>query len=295
MSNIKKHGDHMSVLDEVYNSNGILLAKSNPHEIIGEVEVVYKSKRTGKAVFTRSTELNDLLVTGAVFLSEKVNNIRSTFKTTPIDLELGVHTTEQIDTTSKTVPMEKIIGIMVGNGGCGDTYNTVHKVHRTDRTVPGMLPFRVVHINSDLTGDTRRRYLLRVVKGDYVYYYGKKFTVDGEINVQYEDGTVVPTNVDVIGDSNGKYIKTFTKYVATIDETDIREWFKLTQGSTLRSLINSVGLLTGYSGDASDSAVKGGNIEEVFNARMMTTLNMENCELKDSEATITFIYKLYFT
>ena len=80
-----------------------------------------------------------------------------------------------------------------------------------------------------------------------------------------------------------------------ISSSDIREYFKITQGSTLRSLVNSVGLLTGYLGEASDSADKGGGVEEVFNARMMTTLNMESSELKDSASTITFIYRLYFT
>ena len=64
----------------------------------------------------------------------------------------------------------------------------------------------------------------------------------------------------------------------------------------MRSLINSVGLLTGYLGTAGDAAdKKDDTIQEVFNARMMTTLNMENNELKDSESTVTFIYRLYFT
>ena len=296
MSKVRRRGfDHAHVYDELY-ANGQLVAQGAPHEIIGEVEVIHKSRITGKTVFTRRLRRNDLLVSGGVFLCEKVNNMRSSFLQTPIDLELGVHQIEEIDRSSATVPMEQICGIMVGNGGCGDTYNTVHKVHRTDRVVPGMLPFRVVPLSKDLDGTTRKRYCLRVVKGDHAYYYGKRFTVTPEINVMYEDGTVVPVSVDVIGDSNGKYIKMFTKYSATVDESDIREYFKITQGSTMRSLINSVGLLTGYLGEAGDAADKGvQDLEEVFNARMMTTLNMENSELKDSESTVTFIYRLYFT
>ena len=291
----RKYGDHLAVIDTVHDGTGRLLAEAKPHEVIGEVEIIHRSMVNGRPIFTRTIRNNDLLVTGAVFLSEKVNNIRSSFLTTPLDLELGVHTTEQIDTSSTTVPLEHIVGIAIGNGGCGDGYNTVHKVHRTDRKVPGMIPFRVVPLNADLNGDTRNRYLLRVVQGDYAYYYGKKFTVEREINVLYEDGTIVPTNVDVIGDSNGKYIKTFTKYSVTVDESDVREYFKITEGSTMRSRVNSVGLMTGYLGEAGDSADKGGNIQEIFNARMMTTLNMENNELKDSESTVTFIYRLYFT
>lgn len=295
MSNmIQNRGDHAAVSDELL-CNGRVLAHGDPHEIIGEVEIIYSSKRNGKRIFTRKLDRNDLLVTGAVFLSEKVNNVRSTFKTTPVDLQLGVHRIEDIDTSTNTVPLEKICGIMVGNGGANDTYNTVHKVHRTDYTVPGVLPFRVVPLSHDLQGDARNRYILRVVKGSYAYYYGKKFTVEREINVQYEDGTTVPTNVNLVGDTKGQYIKTFTKFTATLDETDIREGFKLSEGSTMRSLVNSVGLITGYPGLAADSADKGSNIEEFFNVRTMTTLNTENSELKDSESTITYIYRLYFT
>ncbi|MCM1294992.1 MAG: hypothetical protein NC311_05575 [Muribaculaceae bacterium] len=301
MAKIRQHkGDHMRVLEDLQDQHGRLLARGESHEIIGEVEIIHKSKVSGKAVFTRKLRRNDLLVTGAVFLSEKSNNIRSSFLTNPIDYNLGIHTVEEIDRTSATVPQEQIVGICVGNGGCGDTYNTVHKVHRTDIEVPGMLPIRVVPLNQDLKGVARQQYFLRKIEGEYAYYYGKKFTVDREINVMYEDGTIVPTNVHLIGDSNGKFIKTFTKYTATLDEFDIREGFKLSQGSTMRSLVNSVGLATGYWGKAMVPPSGTGRsdpqdgFEEVFNCRMMTTLNTENSELKDSEATITYIYRLYY-
>ena len=280
------------ISDSLHDGHGHLLACSEhyDHNVIGEVEIIARSKRTGGVMFTRKhrIERNDLLVTGAVFLAEKVNNVRSTFLSTPVDVSLGVHTIDQIDRSKNTIPMEVICGIMVGNGGCGDTYNTVHKVHRTDFTVPGPLPLRVVKLSNDVTANTRDKYLLRVVRGEYAYYYGKKFTVEPEINVMYEDGTTVPVNVNILGDVKGQYIKTFTKYSVVIDETEIREYFKLTQGNTLRSLVNSVGLITGYISKDADGH------DEIFNCRTMTTLNTENDELKDSEATVTYIYRQYF-
>lgn len=288
--------DSARVIDTLCDGNGTLLAQGGGHAIIGEVEIIHRSKATGKVLFTRShrIETNDLLVTGAVYLSEKINNMRSSFLTTPIDVSLGVHTADQLDLSAKTIPNEIVCGIMVGCGGCGDTYNTVHKVHRTDLTVPNPVPFRVVPLSQDLKGTTRSRYFLRVVRGNYAYYYGKKFTVNREINVMYEDGTIVPTNVNVLGDIKGQYIKTFTKYDVTVDESDIREGFKLTYGNTLQSRVNSVGLITGYPGLAADSQDKGEQIEEYFNARTITTLNTENDELKDSESTVAYIYRLYF-
>ena len=220
---VRTLGPGLQVIDTLHDGNGNLLASSgNANMIIGEVEIIAQTKK-GRVLFTRKhrIEHNDLLITGAVFLAEKVNNMRSNFLTTPVDVTLGVHTIDQIDRTNNSIPNEVICGIMVGNGGCGDTYNTVHKVHRTDYTVPGPLPLRVVPLSRDLATTARRRYLLRVVRGEYAYYYGKRFTVEPDINVMYEDGTTVPTNVDVLGDIKGQYIKTFTKYTAVLDEYDI--------------------------------------------------------------------------
>lgn len=277
--------DHIQVYDEAY-VNGKHVSGSNSADIIGEVEIIYRSRENGKVVFTRKLHKNDLLVTGAVFLSEKMNNMRSTFKTLPIDQELGVHTADEIEVTDETIGKEKVCGLMIGNGGAGDTYNTVYKVVRADRHVPGMIPFRVVPVAEDLSATDRAKYILRKVEGDYAYYYGKKFDIARTINVQFEDGTTVPVDVD--GSIVTKFIKTYTVYRVTVEQRDVREYFKITQGSTLRSLINSLGLITGYKGDAPD-----GPYDEYFNVRGMTCLNMENHELKDSEGTITVIYRLF--
>lgn len=276
--------ENVKVFDEV-EVNGILHQSHSSADIIGEVEVIYESTIDGKHIFTKTIGRNDLLVTGAVFLSEKANNIRSTFKTVPLDLELGVHKTEDIIVDHTTIINEKICGLMIGNEGAGDTYNTVYKVNRAARSVPGMIPFRVVSVDGDLDPTDRAKYILRKVEGNYVYYYGKKFDIDREINVEYEDGTLVPTDVDTT--TVTKFIKTYTVYRVTIDQRDVREFFKITQGSTLRSLVNSVGLITGYPGKADDG------YEEYYNVRGLTAYNMENQELKDSEATITIIYRLF--
>ena len=265
----------------------LLAASRMDKSVIGEVEIIHRSKYNGKEVFTRTIRNNDILVTGSVFMSEKNNGFRSTFVTTPVDVELGIHNSGEVDQSSARVPEEVVCGFMVGNGGAGDTYNTVRKVRRADRMVPGVVPFRVVPVTADLTATDRAKYILRRVRGEYVYYYGKRFDNDPLITVAYEDGTVVPTNVGDTVDNN-KFIRIYTTYRATVGKYDVREYFKITQGSTLRSLINSVGLITGYPGRTQDDTNT-----EFFNCRGMTTLNMENKELKDSESTVTFIYRVF--
>lgn len=278
--------DVIRIVDDLHDGHGRLLSKGESHEIIGEVEVIAKTRHGNVTLFTRKLRRNDLLVTGAVFLSEKMNQLRSSFLTTPLDVSLGIHTIDQVDRSNATVPAEFICGLTVGIGGCDDTYNTVHRVHRTDLSVPGMVPFRVVDLSSDLDEATRRRYILRVVKDGKAWYYGKTWDTDKEINVQYEDGTIVPVSAYALGDAD-RYVRVFTKYVCTVDESDIREYAKIMYGSTLKSRVNSVGLITGYQGVSTDG------YPEFYNVRGMTTLNMENGELKDDESTIMYVYRVF--
>ena len=49
--------------------------EGNPSDIIGEVEVVYQSRLNGKTIFTKNLYKNDLLVTAAVFVTEKLNDM----------------------------------------------------------------------------------------------------------------------------------------------------------------------------------------------------------------------------
>lgn len=277
--------DRAVITDDVL-VNGTKFYEGASGGISGLVDVLYRSKETGRPLFTKSFKgHNDLLVNGAVYFSEKANNTRSRFLTLPLDVELGVHVIEELDRTNATISQETICGFMVGNLGTGDTYNAVRPVRRTDRSVPGPLPFRVVKANDDLKGAERDKYFMRVVKGDYAYYYGKKFEVNREICIMFEDGTVVPLDVDTTVPT--KFVKVFTRYKAYVEQADIREFFKLTQGSTLKSLVNTVGLITGYPGEAEDGR------EEFFNIRGITTMNMENLELKDSESTIDFNYRVH--
>ena len=274
----------VALREEVF-ANGKKVFDCDGSKILGEIEVYAKSVVDGKPIITKGYIHNDLLVTGAVFATEKFHNVRSNFQTMPLDLELGVHSLDQIVRDNSTLPSEHICGLTIGTGGAGDTYNTVYKVTRTDRHVPNMIPFRVRPIDSDLTGATRAQYFLRVVRGDYVYYYGKKFDVDRDIYVEYEDGTTVPLDADKV--PSNKFVRVYSRMRVTVDQYDVREYAKYTYGSTLRSLVNSIGLITGYEGKSDDGQ------QEFFNVRGMTIANMENQELKDSESTITFVYKQY--
>ena len=318
MNNLK---EQLKFLEEL-EANGKLY-HSDGSDVIGEVEVIYHSKRDGKAIFTKTLHKNELLVTGAVFFTEKANNKRSNYRLQALDEELGIHTSAYMDeiVDSSVTPgitrwqaelkNELICGITIGNGGCGDTYNTVYKVNRAARKVPGMIPFRVGKIASgipsttdpfsveggviginghEIDATTRDKYFMCQEKTEgnsrYVYLYGKHWDTDPVIYVLYEDGTIVPLNADTL--VSDKFIRVFTKYSVVIDQYDIREWFKKNEGSTLKSLINSIGLVTGWPVTDKYNAHP-----EYCNVRQTTTFNMENHELKDSESTIEITYRLF--
>ena len=308
MRNHETKVDRISTAEEL-DVNGKRLA-SYGSDVIGEVEVIYRSKKDGKAIFTKTLGHNDLLVTGAVFFSEKGNNTRSGYRTTSLDEKYDVHRRD-VDYTDEDwrnkIGEEKICGIMIGNGGCGNTYNEVYKVNRSDLSVPGMIPFRVGEVVVDdlpvdqdpyeigaiegvnkregITPAVRNKYLLCAVDGKYVYFYGKTWDTTPEINVLYEDGTTVPLNANEL--VTDKFVRVFTKYSVTIDQSDVREWFKKNNGSTLQSLVNSIGLVAGWPVDDPWGH------PEFCNIRGITTFNMENHELKDSESTIEITYRLF--
>lgn len=271
--------------------------------IIGEVEVIRTSWNGQETLFTRTIHHNDLLVNGAVFMSEKNNNMRSSFAPTPLDVDLGVHQLSDVDRTDVTVPLERVCGLVVGVEGCTNTYNTVRPVYRHHRTVPGIVPYRTVQLDvtGDLSNQMQSKYFLRVekmVQGQRcAVYYGKRFEKTQEIKVMFEDDTDVPTDVHILTDP--KFIKVYTEHKVTIDQSDIREWFKLMEGSTVSSRVNSVGLVAGYpvktfsaDGQVDDNGNPMEDIWDYYNVRTLTTMNMENQELKDSASTITFIYRL---
>ena len=307
--------DQSAQVKEELDVSGKRMASYGPN-VIGEVEVLYRSKKDGNVMFTKTLHKNDLLVTGAVFFSEKGNDMRSGYRTTSLDEKYDVHRRD-VDYTDddwrRNISKEKICGIMIGNGGCGHTYNHVYKVNRSDLSVPGMIPFRVGEVVVDdlpletnpynidgngtsavmsagnitmpISGATRKKYFLCAVDGQYIYYYGKTWDTEPEICVLYEDGTTVPLNANEL--VTDKFVRVFTRYSITIDQSDVREWFKKNDGSTMQSLVNSIGLLSGWPVDDP------WGFPEFCNIRGITTFNMENHELKDSESTIEITYRLF--
>lgn len=287
MGNTLLRMDHAAVADELYANDRLIGHTQHKSEIVGEVEIISRS-RFGRARFTKTTKQhNELLIGGANFFSEKANNMRSTFAPVPIDVELGIHKNEDIEATVDTLKAEYICGMTIGIDGCVNTYNTVKPVLTHSRVVPGMIPFRKMKLEEEvlLDEETRAKYFLRVVdNAGYVSYYGKRFDSVPVIYNLFEDGTAIPSNIATVAEP--KAMKHYTQYLLTVEGVDVREYFKILDRSTANSKISSAGLVAGYVGTGSDG------LEEFYDVRQITTLNFESQALKDSESMLTFIYRM---
>lgn len=251
----------------------------------GDVVILGRDKR-GNVMFTR-TEHNAILVNGSSYLLEKANNMRCRFAPPPLDVIYGSHTQSQVEVTKETLLQEYVCGMVFGIGGCTNTYNTVRPVSRNALTVPEMIPIRVVPAAEDFIGEERAKYFLRkttYIGGvEYAMYYGKVFDTEPRIDIVFESGDDIPT--DVYKYDNPGFIFSYTEYVLTVDADDIREYFKLNDGNTSMSRINTLGLVAGY-----PKVNTLGNIE-FYNIRCLTTVNFENLELKDQLSTIEVFYR----
>ncbi len=259
--------------------NETLVRGNNSGNIIGEVLV---SSYSGEVLFSKKLYKNDLLIGGCIYFMEKVYGKRSSFRPTSLDVELGVNTEIIVD--EATLKDEQIIGIVCGMGGSSDIYNTVKPVQRHHRTVDDIVPFRYTAV--ELTGDIRKEYCLRVKNGDDTYsYFGKKFKNAPEIKALYSNE--LPVQNDVGDQITVDQINVFAESTVYISGDDIRERVLARDGSTDKSRINTIGLIAGY------PFVNENGDTEYANVRTITTLNMENRELKNWDDTISIRYRQY--
>ena len=264
--------------------HGVVEFDDHGMSMAGKVKIIGRDHK-GRVLFTK-TEDNALLINGATYILEKINNRRSRFAPPPLDVQYGSHQQADVTVDTTTLSQEYVCGMVFGIGGCTNTYNTVRPVLRNALTVPEMVPIRMVPAAEDFTGDERNKYFLRrttFVGGvEYAMYYGKVFDMDPRIDIVFESGDDIPDDVYKYDDPG--FLFSFTNYTLTVDSNDIREYFRINDGNTSMSRINSIGLVAGY------PVVNDLGHTEFYNVRCLTTVNTESLELKDSLSTIQVIY-----
>jgi len=245
----------------------------------------------GEVIFTRAQ--NDTVLGGAIFVLEKLANVRSTLEVATLNQIMEIN--QSMVPISGVYPKELGIAAWgIGIGGSGDTIGSVKPVKFYEREIGSnnhsneMVPFRVV--DTPFTGPEAAMYY-GAKKGvdNKISYYLKNFETAPAIRVLWkdgaegEDGTDVDNNV--YNTNRTEAIEVFIEYILKLTKKDVREYFqKIGQIEMCR--VNSIALCTGIKKEIIPGTF------DYTDARMFSKLNFGN-ELLENNKEVTFRYRIY--
>lgn len=258
---------------------------SNPH-----TDVIIRSIDTGEILFRGS---NKVVGAGGDMVARKIFDVDLLEHPVVIPSyndELGIPAPTNIDPsavfdTAAKQNDPKILLFAIGTDGCGTEDSQIFAVDYNSHIAPdAMVPFRYPMASNDLTDELRELYFGRVVEGDYVAYYFKKFTSGPDFHEQYIDGTPIDSHVYDTGDE----YEVYCEVVMTITKEDAREYFIATSGID-QCKFNTMSLLYAY-------PVKSLNDNKTYylDVRPLTKLNISNENLIDITKGVEIIYHVYF-
>lgn len=245
-------------------------------------EVTFKNE-LGETLFTTH---NELVLSGGLFLFEKIGNTNAPINIQTANIDLGILPTE-VDPGFKGPRREAgIFGFVLGLGGCTDVFDTVKPVKYKERKVEAMIPFRKVPKTKDLTSAERNKYFMRKENNGYYDYYIKRFEAEPVIKAEFDEPgfPAVPPNVDEMPDD--KVINTYIQFTLKVTRDDMREYFKVAGGGLNKARINSLGLVYGYP----DTSL---GYNEYKGVRLFSKLNMNNEPLDNETKELNIVYKIY--
>lgn len=227
---------------------------------------------------------NTLTIYGGLYMAEKFMNRRIPFDTETLDKVLKV-ITDPYTMDDTTVKDEVIVGLICGNAPI-ESVNAIMPGKRQSKVVNGLIPYRVLAPENDLTGEDRKKYFMRVVRDDgKIAYYGKRFS-SHSADIKFDNGTEVPLNIYTnTGFVNN--IDVFNKFIFNINTLDFREYYLIKDGNTKNCAINNIGLVTGVPVDV-------GSEVEYKNLRCITIANTSNLALSGVGSTLEFEYHLLY-
>lgn len=266
-------------------------------KMIGEVKIIEKDK-FGRTVFS-TTEYNDITISGSTFILGQLAK-----SVTPKDNQKFLFTPLSTDYNENYISQEKIIGFTVGYNGENNV--GVLPVRYADQTLGGSnniedIPyFKTKEQLDDIS----------TLKGE------KEFATDSNGNkLSDKDQYILPKNSNyyikrpeslsihhIWSDGSGSYtssvdstnvtnynipISSYVEAKLYVDSMDCREYFSNKANYGLaKCAVNQIGLITG-------AEVVTDNTTNIYNLRLITSLNFKTRELHNYENTLTFIYRIY--
>lgn len=233
-----------------------------------------------------ATHENEIILPGAFFIFEKLFNVEPPFNIPTINQDLLVNADESVRDFTGPRRESSVCFFTVGIGGSDDVFGGVVATQFKQKTINGMIPFRITTAGNDLSVSERDKYFMRKVDDTTgkINYYLKKFEATPQIKCVYEDGTEVPTNV--WDTTNNNLINTYIEIIIKVDNKDVRQFF-IDNYDITKSRINTLGLCYGY-----PELTSGGYID-YKGVKTMTCATFNNKDLTDDLAELNISYKIY--
>lgn len=162
------------------------------------------------------------------------------------------------------------------------------------------IPFRLVPLSNDLTTSEQEPYRLRKVVSysgvDYVAYYAKKFD-PGIVYLEYNDASYTPLESDTVPvDENdashrlaGGSVLAFIQFTLTIDKTELKEYFRVVNGSLVGASMSEIGLVLG----ADLTNTQANNRKELAAAEMFAKVTSSSVAMDQEGNQRVVEYRIY--
>lgn len=245
----------------------------------------------GELLFRKS---NIILIGGRRLTLEKLFNITPNVNQR-ITLNNLFHVNESEPAESGNGPRrEKAICLFgVGRGGSNLTFGSVKNPNAREYNLYDMVPLRYVDLNNDLTAEERAKYYLRVVEGDKVAYYLKRFELQPRIVMKVGEQEYVPdlsdnNPIDTAGELiEREDVDVYVEIQLKITADDIREFFRATEGLE-QARINELSLYSAYQPEHQAEIWTDYLAIEAF-----SKLTFNNEPLDDESKELNVIYRIY--
>lgn len=269
----------MVLFDGVGNINDSAVINSNL-----KTDILIRDLETGN-IIAKSLH-NKVILPGAGLIARSLFDINSSEVCPTYNDKLGIETPSGTVTpatfTKATAENPKVLLFCVGTNGCGTEGSQVFSVNYNSWIDPeSLVPFRYPLATNDINADLRQNYVGRVVDGEYVAYYFKRFTSGPVFVQQYSDGTPIEGNVL----DTGLDVESYVEVVLTITKEDCREFFVATTGID-EARFNSISLCYAHA-----KMING--IPHFEDIRPLTRLNIPNEMLIDATKGVEIVYHVY--
>jgi hypothetical protein len=191
---------------------------------------------------------------------------------------------------------------MIGNGATSlSVPGKVYSPKNYETKLFKEIPFRFVPVSTDLNSAEKAMYRFRKIVeisgNDYIGYFAKKFD-PGNLYLEYNDARYTPQESDTApvdeNDSShrlrGGAVLVYIHFQLSIEEKEVKEFFKVTQGTLELASVNELGLV--YSADLPNN-IDPTERYELAGAELFSKVTSKDYPLNSEGSSRIVEYKIY--